>query len=162
MTGAGYASGNLRFRLGEQSNFDLGRERDTNGPVIPGIFSSGSTVVLKKYRQFDDLGKLVAVRSSRSKIKKSSGRFVMPSRNESERARARLQLEAPISDDANLLNLQRQVEDFVREAKCRDGSEPNELVSRGIRALARDCFRIRKQRQHARDIQMRRVATRNP
>jgi hypothetical protein len=86
----------------------------------------------------------------------------MPSRNESERARARLQLEAPISDDANLLNLQRQVEDFVREAKCRDGSEPNELVSRGIKALARDCFRIRKQRQHARDFQMRRVATRNP
>ena len=86
----------------------------------------------------------------------------MPSRNESERARARLQLEAPISDDANLLNLQRQVEDFVREAKRRDGSEPNELVSRGISALARDCFRIRKQRQHVRDFQMRRVATRNP
>jgi len=53
----------------------------------------------------------------------------MPSRNEWERARARLQLEMPISDEANLLNLQKQVEDFVREAKRRDPSEPNELVS---------------------------------
>jgi len=38
----------------------------------------------------------------------------MPSRNESA-ALARLQLETPISNDANLLNLQKQVEDFVRE-----------------------------------------------
>jgi hypothetical protein len=40
----------------------------------------------------------------------------MPSRNESARTLARLELEAPISDDANLLNLQQHVEDFVREA----------------------------------------------
>jgi hypothetical protein len=53
----------------------------------------------------------------------------MPSRNESARALARLQLETPISNDANLLNLQKQVEDFVREAKRRDPSEPNELLS---------------------------------
>jgi hypothetical protein len=57
------------------------------------------------------------------------GRFVMPSRNESARALARLRLETPISNDANLLNLQKQVEDFVREARHRDPSEPNELVS---------------------------------
>jgi hypothetical protein len=52
----------------------------------------------------------------------------MPSRNESARALARLQLETPISNDANLVSLQKQVEDFVREARRRDPSEPNELV----------------------------------
>jgi hypothetical protein len=41
----------------------------------------------------------------------------MPSRNESARARARLQLETPISNDANLLNLQKQVEAlFVKQS----------------------------------------------
>ena len=74
----------------------------------------------------------------------------MPSRNESARALARLELEAPISDDdANLLNLQKQVEDFVREAKRRDPSEPNELVSTVVDTAARDYFRhvILKQRR---------------
>src|SRR5260370_7047802 len=65
----------------------------------------------------------------------------MPSRNESARARARLQLETPISNDANLLNLQKQVEDFVREARHRDPSEPNELVSTVVDTVARDYFR---------------------
>lgn len=76
----------------------------------------------------------------------------MPSRNESTRAHARLQLETPISDDSNLLNLQEQVEDFVREAKRRDPSEPNELVSRVLDIVARDYFRhaILKQRRRAR------------
>ena len=75
----------------------------------------------------------------------------MPSRNESARARARLQLESPISNDANLLNLQKQVEDFVREAKRRDPSEPNELVSTVVDTVARDYFRhaILKQRRLA-------------
>jgi hypothetical protein len=82
------------------------------------------------------------------KINNPLGRFVMPSRNESARALARLQLETPISDDANLLNLQKQVEDFVREAKRRDPSEPNELVSTVVDTVARDYFRhaILKQR----------------
>ena len=73
----------------------------------------------------------------------------MPSRNESARALARLQLETPISNDANLLNLQKQVEDFVREAKRRDPSEPNELVSTVVDTAARDYFRhvILKQRR---------------
>ena len=73
----------------------------------------------------------------------------MPSRNESARARARLQLETPIS--ANLLNLQKQVEDFVREAKRRDPSEPNELLSTVVDTVARDYFRraILKQRRLA-------------
>ena len=72
----------------------------------------------------------------------------MPSRNEPARALARLQLETPISDDANLLNLQKRVEDFVREAKHRDPSEPNELISTVLDEVARDYFRhaIRKQR----------------
>ena len=52
----------------------------------------------------------------------------MPSRNESARALARLKLEMPISDDANLLNLQKQVEDFVRDAKRRDPSGPLHAV----------------------------------
>jgi hypothetical protein len=76
----------------------------------------------------------------------------MPSRNESARALARLQLETPISDDANLLNLQKQVEDFVREAKHRAPSEPNELVSTVVDTVTRDYFRhaILKQRRRAR------------
>jgi hypothetical protein len=78
----------------------------------------------------------------------------MPSRNESARAFARLKLETPISDDANLLNLQKQVEDFVREAKRRDPSEPNELVSTVLDTVARDYFRhaILSQRRRARTL----------
>ena len=76
----------------------------------------------------------------------------MPSRNESARALARLQLETPISNDANLLNLQKQVEDFVREARRRDPSEPNELLSTVVDTVARDYFRraILKQRRLSR------------
>ena len=44
----------------------------------------------------------------------------MPSRNEIARARARLQLETPICDDASLLELQGQAADYVREAKRRN------------------------------------------
>ena len=84
----------------------------------------------------------------------------MPPRNESERARARLQLETPISDE-DLRKLQEQVADYVCEAKRRYPSEPNELVSRGIRAVARDYFRIQKQRRRARDFQARHFATRS-
>ena len=73
----------------------------------------------------------------------------MPSRNETARAHARLQLETPISDDANLLKLQEQLADYVREAKRRDPTEPNELISTVIDAVARDYFRhaIRKHRR---------------
>jgi hypothetical protein len=75
----------------------------------------------------------------------------MPSRNESARALERLELEAPISDDANLLNLQKQVEDVVREAKRRDPSEPNELVSTVVDKAAHNYFRhvILKKRRRA-------------
>jgi hypothetical protein len=76
----------------------------------------------------------------------------MPSRNESTRAIARLQLETPISDDANLLKLQAQAAEYVREAKRRAPSEPDELVSSVMDAVARDYFRhaIERQRRRAR------------
>jgi hypothetical protein len=76
----------------------------------------------------------------------------MPSRNESTRAIARLQLEAPISDDPSLLRLQQQAEDYVSEAKRRTPSEPGELVSSVVDAIARDYFRyaINKNRKRTR------------
>jgi hypothetical protein len=112
-------------------------------------------------RKLIGLRKLVAQRSSSHK---SSGRCVMPSRNESARARVGLKLEMPISDDANLLNLQKQVEDFVREAKRRAPSERNELVSTVLDTVARDYFRhaILSRRRRARVSKGRRFATGNP
>jgi hypothetical protein len=85
----------------------------------------------------------------------------MSSRNESACGLARLQLETPISDDANLLKLQAQFADFVREAKRRDPSEPNELVSRVVDTVARDYFRhaILKPRRRARLSKGRRLTT---
>jgi len=78
----------------------------------------------------------------------------MPSRNESTRAIARLQLETPISDDASLFKLQEQAADYVREAKRRDPSEPQELVSTVVDAVARDYFRhtIKKHRRGTRRV----------
>ena len=74
----------------------------------------------------------------------------MPSRNESTRAMARLEM--PISDDASLLELQEQAAEYVREAKRRAPSEPDELVSSVLDAVARDYFRhaIKKQRMRTR------------
>src|SRR6202035_2731673 len=98
---------NLRFRLEEQLNldFELGTGHKRAGypsnPLMPG--ASGAL----KMPTAIDLGKLVALRSSRSN-QKFSGRSVMPSRNESAHARARLQLETPVSDET-LLKLQEQV-----------------------------------------------------
>jgi hypothetical protein len=73
----------------------------------------------------------------------------MPSRNESARAIARLQAETSISEDARLLKLQEQAAEYVREAKRRARSEPDELVSSVIDAVVRDYFRhaIEKQRR---------------
>ena len=75
----------------------------------------------------------------------------MPSRNEFARARARLQLETPISSDEDLLKLQDQAVEYISEAKRRDPSGPNELVSSVIDAVARDYVGhvIRKQRRRA-------------
>jgi len=44
----------------------------------------------------------------------------MPSRNVRARARARLQQETPIADDASLLPLQEEAASIVREAKRRE------------------------------------------
>ena len=76
----------------------------------------------------------------------------MTARNESIRTITRLQLETPISEDASLLGLQEQAADFVREAKRRDPSEPGELVSSVLDAVARNYYRhaIEKQRKRMR------------
>lgn len=75
----------------------------------------------------------------------------MSSQKEAIRSRTRLQLETPITDDATLPQLQAQAADYIREAKRRDASEPDELVSTVVDAVARDYFRhaIRKQRKRA-------------
>jgi hypothetical protein len=76
----------------------------------------------------------------------------MPSRNESRRADARFRLETtPGSEDANLLQLQEQAAEYVRQAKRRDASGPDELVSTVVNAVARDYFQysIRKRRRRA-------------
>ena len=62
----------------------------------------------------------------------------MPLRNETARARERLQLETPISGDEDLLKLQDQAVEYIREAKRRDPKGPNELVSSVIDAVARN------------------------
>ena len=71
----------------------------------------------------------------------------MPSRNESTRARVRLQSETPISDDSNLLKLDEEVAEYVREAKRRSTLGPDELISTVIDGVARSYFRyiLRKQ-----------------
>jgi hypothetical protein len=75
----------------------------------------------------------------------------MPSRNEFARARARLQLETPISSDEDLLKLQDQAVEYISEAKRRDPTGPNELVSSVSDAVARDYVGhvIQKQRRRA-------------
>ena len=60
---------------------------------------------------------------------------------ERARARQRLQLETPLSDDASLLKLQAQAADYVREAKTPRRLEADELVSMVVDAVARDYFR---------------------
>jgi hypothetical protein len=75
----------------------------------------------------------------------------MPSRTESLRAQGRLQLEAPLPDNADLLDLQERAADYVRKAKQRDPSEPNELVMTVVDAVARFYFGhiIRQQQRRA-------------
>ena len=73
----------------------------------------------------------------------------MPSRKEAAPARTWLQLETPVIEDASLLKLQEQAADYVREAKRRNPSEPDELVSSVVDAVARDYFRhvVQKRRK---------------
>ena len=71
----------------------------------------------------------------------------MSSRNERDRARARLQQEMPIADDASLLAWQGEVAAIVRDAKQKRGSGTDELPSTVIDEVARSYFRhIRRQR----------------
>jgi hypothetical protein len=68
---------------------------------------------------------------------------VMSSRKEHARAQAqvRLQQETPITDDASLLPLQEEAAAIVREAKRRDPSGIDELVSTVLDEVARSYFR---------------------
>jgi hypothetical protein len=70
-----------------------------------------------------------------------------------------MQLEAPVSDDASLLKLQNQAADYVREAKRQNASEPNELLSTVIDAVARNYFRhaLRKHRREANRLSPKRL-----
>jgi hypothetical protein len=61
----------------------------------------------------------------------------MPSRGEIMRARDRLQLATPICDYANLLKLDEEVAEYVREAKRSDHLRPDELVSTVVDGVAR-------------------------
>jgi hypothetical protein len=78
---------------------------------------------------------------------KNLWRFLMPSRNESMRARERLESETPVCDDAALLKLDEEVGEYVREAKRRDAPGSDELVSTVVDEVARNYFRyiLRKQ-----------------
>jgi hypothetical protein len=63
------------------------------------------------------------------------------------RARARLQQETPIADDASLLAWQEEAAAIVRGAKQRLGSEFDELPSMVLDEVARSYFRhARRQR----------------
>jgi hypothetical protein len=75
----------------------------------------------------------------------------MPLQNETARARERLQLQTPISDDVDLLKLQDQAVEYISEAKRRDPAGPDELVSSVIDSVARNYVGhvIRKQRRRA-------------
>jgi hypothetical protein len=64
----------------------------------------------------------------------------MPSRNETMRALERLRLATPISDDASLVKLEEEVAEYLREAKRRDVSGSDELVSTVIDRIARKYF----------------------
>jgi hypothetical protein len=64
----------------------------------------------------------------------------MPSRNETMRALERLRLATPISDDASLMKLEEEVAEYLREAKRRDVSGSDELVSTVIDRIARKYF----------------------
>jgi hypothetical protein len=76
----------------------------------------------------------------------------MSSRNKGARAPpASIQLKTPVSDDAALHKLQDQAANYVREAKRVNPSEPDELLSTVIDAVARDYFR-HLLRKHRRDV----------
>jgi len=68
---------------------------------------------------------------------------IMPSRNEHlrDQARARLERETPIADDATLLSLQKHVDAIINEAKRRDPTSNAEAMSTVIDEIRRTYFR---------------------
>jgi hypothetical protein len=64
----------------------------------------------------------------------------MPSRNETKRAFERLRLATPICEDASLMKLEEDVGEYLREAKRRDASGPDELISPVLERVARKYF----------------------
>jgi hypothetical protein len=71
----------------------------------------------------------------------------MPSRNEMLHARERLQLAAPISDEASLSILKDDVAEFLREAKSKDAVDAHELVSTVVDEIARKYFQYALRQQ---------------
>ena len=65
----------------------------------------------------------------------------MPSRNETMRTFERLRLATPICDDASLVKLEEDVAEYLREAKRRDASGPDELISTVLDKVTRKYFR---------------------
>jgi hypothetical protein len=72
------------------------------------------------------------------------------SRNQRARARARLLLEAPISNDADISKLEKQAADYLFEAGRR--VSPAVGITDVLDAIARDYFAhaVRKERRRAR------------
>jgi hypothetical protein len=105
-----------------------------------------STGILKNRPLLIGLGKLVA---TTIKIKRSKAlrRFLMPSRNESMRARERLESATPISDDANLLKLDEEAAEYLRKVRRRNALGTDELISTVVDEVARNYFQyiLRKQ-----------------
>jgi hypothetical protein len=65
----------------------------------------------------------------------------MTSRNETMRALEQLRLATPICDDENLVTLEEEVAKYLREAKRRDASGTDELISTVLDKVARKYFR---------------------
>ncbi|WP_156180266.1 hypothetical protein [Bradyrhizobium sp. LTSPM299] len=64
----------------------------------------------------------------------------MLSRSEMIRASERHRLATPICDDASLVKLKEDVAEYLLEAKHRDASRPEELISTVIDRVAREYF----------------------
>jgi hypothetical protein len=64
----------------------------------------------------------------------------MPSRNETRRAFERLRLATPICDDASLVKLEEDVAEYLRQARRRDASGPDELIPTVLDKVARKHF----------------------
>ena len=64
----------------------------------------------------------------------------MPSRKETKPAFERLLLATPNCDDASLMKLEEDVAEYLREAKRRDASGPDEVISTVLERVVRKYF----------------------